>query len=263
MENLRAAVKLIRFLFVTVFYYFVILLGHGLAIFGFDNIAWAATIRSRWGKSVINIFNIRLTVKGTPPKPPFFLVANHLSYIDVWVLFSTAKGTFVAKEDLRKWPLVGFVLATSGIIFVNRQKKTDVKRVNDEIARYLTPGQGVFLFPEGTTSSGMEVLPFKSSLFQFPAQQELEVSCAAISYSIPGDELATPMKVSWWDDTPFLIHLWNALKLKEIEASITFCDQKIKHSDRKYLAQSSYNLIKEAFTPIKHPDHYAEAHLGS
>jgi len=108
---------------------------------------------------------MRLTVNGTPPKPPFFLVSNHLSYIDVWILFATAEGTFITKSDVKDWPIAGFVLSTSGLIFIDRGRRSDVTRVNKEISEGLTSAQGIFLFPESTTSGGADILPFKSSLF--------------------------------------------------------------------------------------------------
>ena len=263
MANLKAFLKVTRFLLVTGFYYSVILLGHVFSIFGVNQITWAASARCKWGKAVINILNINLTVKGSPPTPPFFLVANHLSYVDVWVLFATAQGTFVAKSDLRDWPVAGFVLGTSGLIFVDRGRKADVKRVNDEISTNLTSEQGIFLFPEGTTSSGFEVLPFKSSLFQFPASKSVEVSSASITYSTPDNEMVAYQHIAWWDDTPFLTHFWNLLKLNHFDATITFSDEKISHSDRKYLAQTSFQLVREQFEPVKHPENYAYEHPGS
>lgn len=252
MANLKATLKLILFLLVTGFYYSVILIGYVLSIFGLDKIAWAATIRYIWAKKIIKILNMKLTVIGDPPIPPFFLVSNHLSYIDVWVLFASAKGSFVAKSDLRDWPVVGFVMATSGMIFVNRKLKADVRRVNDEIATKLTTAQGIFLFPEGTTSSGKEILPFKSSLFQFAAQKNIAVTSAAISYSTPDDPEFASKSLCWWDETPFLPHFWTLLKTDRFEASISFSSEQIQNSDRKYLAKRTEEIIKDLFNPVFH-----------
>ena len=263
MSNLRAFSKLLLFLLASAFYYSVILFGHIVSIFGGNKKLWAAKYRSIWGRVVSSILGIKYTVVGNPPKPPFFLVANHLSYIDIFLLFSTARGTFIAKGDLRSWPVVGFVLATTGIIFVDRSKKTDVKRVNKEISSKLDENQGIFLFPEATTSSGRDVLPFKSSLFQYPAQEEIEVSSAAISYNTTPNKSVAYQQLCWWDDTPFLAHFWNVLKLKEFEATIVYSEEKIRHSNRKILANSTFNIVKSCFIPVFHPQDYAKANLSS
>lgn len=259
MENLRAVFKLIRFLFSTWFYHSVILLGNVFAKLGMNNKSLNSTIRMKWAKSALSIFNVRLTIDGTPPDPPFFLVANHLSYIDVWVLFATAKGTFITKSDVKDWPVAGFVLSSSGMIFVDRDRKADVTRVNDEISRNITKDQGVFLFPESTTSSGEAILPFKSSLFQYPATEGIEVTSAAISYSCANPNVDASTEICWWTEIGFPAHFWNVLKLKEFEATITFSDQKLVHSNRKNLTASAYSIIQEIYNPVKQPDTNAES----
>lgn len=257
MANLRATFRLIRFLVSTLFYYSVILLGRPFSIFGLDKKAWTATLRQIWGKSVVRILNMKLTVKGTPPEPPFFLVSNHLSYVDVWVLFTTAKGTFITKSDVRTWPVIGFILYSCGMIFIDRDRKTDVTRVNEEISTHLTPGQGVILFPEGTTSSGKQLLPFKSALFQYPAQTNSSVFAASISYATPKEPTVAHKKICWWDDTPFLEHFWNLLKIKEFTATVTYSREHLKNTNRKVLAKKSYALIEDSFEPVIHPPDYA------
>ncbi len=255
MENFRATIRLIRFLLSTWFYHSVILLGNLFAKFGLNNTPLNSSVRMKWAKSALHIFNIKLEVLGTPPNPPFFLVSNHLSYIDVWVLFATAKGTFITKSDVKDWPVAGFVLSSSGMIFVNRDRKADVTRVNQEISKNITKDQGVFLFPESTTSSGKEILPFKSSLFQFPATQGIEVTSAAITYNCEDPSVKTSSEICWWEDISFPTHFWNLLKIKQFSATITYSDQKLVHSNRKNLASTTYGIIQDIFEPVKQPEH--------
>ncbi|MBO6793365.1 MAG: 1-acyl-sn-glycerol-3-phosphate acyltransferase [Balneolaceae bacterium] len=225
-----------------------------MSIFGADKKGWSAFARYRWGRSVSKIIGMRIHIEGEPPKPPFFLVANHLSYIDIWALFSTAKGTFIAKSDIRNWPIAGFVLATSGLIFVDRSKRSDVTRVNAEITTHLTPTQGIFLFPESTTSNGEGVLPFKSSLFQYPAQEEIPVSTATITYTCDNKEVDCSLELCWWNDTPFPIHFWNVLKIKQFDAHVTFSTEKLLSSNRKELANKSYHIVANHFKPVNQKD---------
>lgn len=257
MQNIRAVIKIAVFLFSTLAHYSLIVVGNLIGIFGFDKIGWSAKMRKKWGKSVCKIMGINVVVKGNPPEPPFFLVCNHLSYVDVWILFSQLKCTFIAKSDVRNWPVIGYILASSGIIFVNRTKKTDVMRVNDEVSKNLTETQGVVLFPEGTTSPGDEILPFKSSLFQYPSINNLPVSSAHIKYESPDPENTARERICWWDDTPFFKHLFYAFAMKEFSATITFLDETIVDSNRKVLAGKTEAMIQHSYQSSKEEKAYA------
>jgi 1-acyl-sn-glycerol-3-phosphate acyltransferase len=121
------------------------------------------------------------------------------------------------------------------MIFVNRDRKADVTRVNAEISKNITKDQGVFLFPESTTSNGEGILPFKSSLFQFPATEGIEVTSAAISYSSEDPNVEVSSEICWWDD------------------------QKLVHSNRKNLACTTFDIIQDLFEPVKQPKTNAES----
>ncbi|GAB5408838.1 MAG: hypothetical protein BalsKO_12030 [Balneolaceae bacterium] len=263
MRNLIAVGKIILFILTTFYHYSILLFGNVLSLFGGNKIKWAAERRKLWGNSVAKVLGMKVRVKGSPPKAPFFLVSNHLSYVDVWVLYSQLNCTFIAKSEVKSWPIVGFVLATSGVLFVDRSKRTDVKRVNDEISKNLSEDQGIVLFPEGTTSAGHEILPFKSSLFQFPASEKLPVSSASIHYETSGDERPAYQSICWWDDTPFFKHLFYLFVMKEFTATVTFNEEKIVSSNRKELASSSQKFLERTFEPVIDPETYAKAIISS
>lgn len=263
MRNLIAVGKIILFILATFYHHSILLSGSILSLFGVNKIKWSAERRKKWANSVAKILGMTVLVKGTPPKTPFFLVSNHLSYVDVWVLYSQLNCTFIAKSEVRSWAVIGFVLASSGVLFVNRQKRTDVKRVNEEISSNLTEHQGIVLFPEGTTSAGHDILPFKSSLFQYPASEELPISCASIHYETPESELPAYQSICWWDDTPFFKHLFYLFVMKEFTATVTFNHETIVNSNRKVLAVSSQEIIKSTFEPVVDPETYAKASSSS
>ncbi|MBO6524402.1 MAG: 1-acyl-sn-glycerol-3-phosphate acyltransferase [Balneolaceae bacterium] len=263
MRKVIAVLKISLFLLTTLFYYSLIVSGKLLVFFGIDKLGWSAKFRKKWGVATLKILGIKTKVVGEPPKPPFFLVSNHLSYVDVWVLFSQLNCTFIAKSEVREWPVIGFVLATSGMLFVDRERRRDVTRVNDEISNHLTDSQGVVLFPEGTTSMGAEVLAFKSSLFQYPAVEELPVHCVSISYSAPQDAPSAHKTVCWWDDTPFFKHIFYLFVMKECSATVTFSEETIVNSNRKILAQSAHKIIERSFDPVIDSETYAKTTLGS
>ncbi len=263
MRKIIAVGKIFLFIVVTFFCYSLLVLGRFFSFLGYDRGKWVSKQRKRWGKLVANILGITISVKGIPPKPPFFMVSNHVSYVDVWILFSQLDCTFIAKSDVRNWPVIGFILASSGVLFIDRGKRSDVSRVNDEVSKELNSSQGIVLFPEGTTSAGADILPFKSSLFQFPASKELPVHCASIHYETPEGEKPAYQSVCWWDDTPFFEHLFYLFMMKQFSATVTFSANVVRNSDRKVLARASQKVIKDSFIPVIDPDKYAQAHSGS
>lgn len=250
MRTFVAVIKLILFVLTTLLCYLLGIVGVVLSVFGFDDRVWATYFLQLWGKSTCYILGIKVKIEGNPPKPPFFLVANHLSYVDVMVLLSTVRGVFVAKSEVSSWPLFGFMTRTLGMIFINRAKRTDVRRVNNLIAKNITPSQGVLVFPESTTSEGTRVLPFKSSLLAYPAQINMPVHYAILHYSTPEDELHACDSICWWGDIPFFTHFVRLLKIKGGDATVTFGKDPIIESDRKQLSDKLYQSVNSQFKKV-------------
>lgn len=263
MRNFIAVLKIILFAVVTLFLHSWILLGFLIAPFGFNRIKWSADVRRFWAKIVANILGMQIITNGKPPKTPFFLVANHLSYTDVWLFYATLNCTFIAKSEVRNWPVIGFVLATSGVIFIDRNKRSDVARVNEEISKNMNADQGIVLFPEGTTSIGDRILPFRSSLFQYPASNNISVHCASITYSTSKNSIPAYQSICWWDDTPFFTHFFRLFKMKEFSATVTFSEETIINSNRKLLASSAQEIIETSFEPVIDKKTHAKQSISS
>lgn len=193
---------------------------------------------------------MKIEVIGNAPQPPFFLVSNHLSYTDVAALRVVLEGVFVAKGEIESWFLAGRIVRDMGTIFINRQKRRDIPRAGQEIIKKLGEGEGVVVFPEGTSSKGEEVLPFNSSFLEFAAQTDLPVSYASITYKTPVNEPPASETVCWWDEKGFAEHLWNLFQLKEFTAIINFGDEPIQNANRKILARELHEKVKEGFIPV-------------
>ena len=263
MVYFRVFYKLLLICLATVFCYLVILPASILTAVGINARAWSSYYLSLWGKLVCMILRLKVTTSGVAPKPPFFIVSNHLSYVDVMMLISKLRCLFVAKSEVMSWPVFGFMTKTVGMLFIDRSKRSDVTRVNKLISKNITNHNGILLFPESTTSAGYEVMPFKASLLAYPAAQKMPVFYATIGYSTPPSEQPAYMAVSWWGEMPFFSHFLNLLKLKKISGHVTFGEAPVIHDDRKELAKLLHERVSSNFDPIIDYLEYAEKHPGS
>lgn len=122
----------------------------------------------RWSRGILHIVRLRLTVRGSLPAGavPTLIVSNHVSWLDMWVVNSVVPVRFVSKADVRRWPVLGFLVTRAGTIFIERSKRHDTARTNRTMVEALLRREHVAIFPEGTTTDGTEVKPFHASLFQ-------------------------------------------------------------------------------------------------
>jgi len=233
---------------------------------------WRNFIFRNWAKATAALLGMKITVHGSPPKPPFLLVSNHLSYIDVIVFASRLDCVFVAKQDVSDWPFIGRLCREVKTIFIDRENRRDLARVNGLIERALAEGEGVVLFPEGTSTSGATVLPFKPSLLEYADRSESSVasssstfkpslleyaararypvSYAAVSYRTPPDQPPAHTAVCWWGEMTFIPHLFGLFQLTGFEATVVFGPQQVQAEDRKVLAGELWGAVKEQFVPV-------------
>ncbi len=247
MKSIRAAIRYFLFVAATLGIYSIWWLG---AIFVGGKTSWRQTIFRSWAKSFVSISKMKIEVVGDAPKPPFFLVFNHLGYVDIAAIRAVTEGIFVAKGEIESWFLAGRIIRDMGTIFINRNNRRDIPRAGAEIIEHIKQGEGVIIFPEGTSTKGENVLPFNSSFLEFAAQSNLPVSYASISYkTVDAHENASDF-VCWWDDISFGAHLWKLFQLKEYKATITFGDEPIQNPNRKQLAAELREKVEEKFTPV-------------
>ena len=142
-----------------------------------------AIIRS-WSRDLLHLAGIEVRAVNFPDdaERPVTLVANHVSWADIFALNTQRACHFIAKAELRRWPLAGRLLANVGTVFINRSERKETHRLKEVVHRLLDAGETVAVFPEGTTSAGRDVLKFHASLLEPIVASEGEVGVVAIRY---------------------------------------------------------------------------------
>ncbi len=251
MSHVRSLLRLPLMAIVTGLLFVLWLLTRPLALFSaaLGRRTHFALVRT-WARGLAWILNVEIKVSGNQLKPPVFLVSNHLSYLDIIVLLSVVDGFFVAKSEVASWPILGFLARSTGTLFIDRSRKSDLRRVTPLIEEILDSGSNVFVFPEGTSTQGEEVLPFKPSMFEAAIRGKVPVSAASLTYSTPSDGPPAHLAVCWWGDMTFLKHCYELVGLKAIQATVTFTGQPLIAEDRKSLALDAHEAVNSIFTPV-------------
>lgn len=214
----------------------------------------AATIRDRalWMQRscqrYVKLLRIDLEVIGEPPKGGL-MVCNHLGYIDIIVLCAVTPCVFVSKYDVKYWPIFGYFAGLGGTLFVKREKRTDVGRLAEEMQEVLTQGVPLALFPEGTSSGGDSVLPFKSALLEPVTQLDLPVTPAAIEYSLA--EGSVRDEICYWADMTLVPHMMNVFSQERIGAKVVFGEPRYHKGDRKQLAKELHAEVLQLQTGLR------------
>jgi len=182
----------------------------------------------------LKIFNLQPEVSGPIPTCGL-IVSNHLSYLDILVLASVTPAVFVSKADVRGWPVFGWLAELGGTVFIERERRTHVGTVNREVESALAEGVPVVVFPEGTSSDGATILPFRSSLLEPAIGGTHGLTASWIHYTL-GDGDAG-QEVCYWGDHTFFPHLLNLLDKRQIRGRVCFDKFDRTTDDRKELAR--------------------------
>ncbi len=213
--------------------------------------AWRVACFQRWGRSLCRIGRLEIEIVGTPPSGPCVLVTNHVGYADILSLAAVLEApAFVSMHEIRRWPLVGYMAAKMGTIFIDRTDKRSIPAVNATIGAALADARIIVLFAEGSNSDGSVVRPFRPPLLDPPARLGAPCAWATIRYAVdPGDP--PPSRSVCWYEEPIHVQARRFLALDRIRARIEFGDGRVLANDRKELAVELHKRVLAQFTPME------------
>ena len=190
--------------------------------------SWTATLPRFYHRACCRIIGLRVRRIGRPTTArPVLFAVNHISYIDITVLGSLLPVSFIAKREVRAWPLFGWLARLQRSVFIDRRAGS-TREQRDSIAARLAAGDALVLFPEGTSSDGNRVLPFKSALFSVAdgaGGSAVTVQPVSLAYTrldgMPIGRRLRPL-FAWYGGMAMAPHLWTMIGLGTVEVVVEF-----------------------------------------
>jgi 1-acyl-sn-glycerol-3-phosphate acyltransferase len=244
MPTIRAGAILAAFLVVTMVLIPVQALGVMLGL------GYMRKLPHAYHRFVARLFGIHIRVVGLPVTGRgALLLANHTGWLDIVIFSAVMPLCFVAKSEVGDWPFFGTLARLQRTIFVARAKRSETGQVRDTIRERLAAGETLVLFPEGTSSDGNAVLPFKSALLGAAAGGDaVTVQPVSTAYTgihgIPMGRENRPL-FAWYGDMELVPHLWEALKAGPLDVVVEFHPPLGQAADRKELAKQAEKLVRE------------------
>jgi 1-acyl-sn-glycerol-3-phosphate acyltransferase len=201
----------------------------------------------------IKVLNIKVEDTGTEyiDEQGKLIVSNHMSYIDILVYSSIKPSVFISSVEIEKTFFLGWLAKLGGTLFIERRNPKLIKLEIENISELIEEGFNVVLFPEGTSTDGSEILPFRSSLLAATAKTDIDVVPACLKYmTINSESFNSSNKdtICWYGDMSFAPHFLNLIKTEELTASAQFF-RPLSSSvyDRKVLTRKAYSLIEKTY----------------
>lgn len=179
---------------------------------------------------------------------PLMQVANHSSYLDIFVLGRRLPLSFTPKLEIRSWPIIGFFCVLADCVFIER-RPADMQRAQAEMSARLSKGKVLALFPEGTTGDGFHVMPFKSGFLNLVEAHDLPLQPVVMAYSHINDvplSSATRELVAWIGEASFASHFWKLLQFRSVSVHVKYygIERISSYEDRKELAKACESIIR-------------------
>ena len=202
-----------------------------------------AAITGWWAKKLLRILNILLSVHGARPAKDarnLIVAANHISWVDIFIINATQPARFIAKAEIRDWPIAGWLCEKAGTIFIRRTRRSDTAKINETMHQVLAEGATIGFFPEGTTTAGDKLLKFHTSLFEPAVANAATIAPAAIGYRASDGEKTNA--AAFIGELSFVESVASIISEKSMIAEITFAPQ----IDAKGLTRRELALTSEA-----------------
>ncbi len=202
-----------------------------------------------WSAGLVRAMGLTLQVSGTPRPGATLIVANHVSWLDIAAIHAAAPhARFVSKADVLQWPLLGWLIRGAGTLFIERERKRDAVRVVHACAEALKEGDTVAVFPEGTTGTGPDLLPFHANLLQAAVATETPVQPIVLRFH----DTARPFSeaVVFLGETTLLQSVWRVASARGLAVKVDLLPPVgTRHADRRALAEHLRELIAERLQP--------------
>lgn len=226
----------------------------------------ARTLPMWWHRRALSALGVRVRVTGAPaPARPLLVTPNHCSWLDIPVIGSLMPISFVAKAEVASWPLFGLLAKLQRSVFVDRTRRTATGKAADELGRRLAEGDCMVLFPEGTSSTGDVVLPFRSALLgaargaiDAGGHAEVWVQPMTVAYTrIAGMPIgrAERPRIGWTGDMDLPPHLWGVFTAGGIDVEIVWGEARPfdARTDRKMLARDLETAVRDGLLGVLRP----------
>jgi 1-acyl-sn-glycerol-3-phosphate acyltransferase len=204
----------------------------------------------RWSQDTLDVLGIRVSHEvplhhAKNPATPLLLVANHVSWVDALIIQSIQPSIFVAKAEVKSWPIVGNIATGCGVVFVDRGSPSSARRMVDDVESALHHGYCVAGFPEGTSSEGSSVSLFHANLFEAAINNQAQVLPVAIRYTNPHTG-GLCLKAAFIGDIGFVASLHQVITSAGIQARVFVGDKlsPVGHS-RRTLAHLSHRSVSQ------------------
>lgn len=211
-----------------------------------DRIRW-------WSAKLVRVAGLRLYCSGVAQPGAALLLANHISWLDIAAIHAVApRARFVSKADVLAWPLLGWLIKNAGTLFIERERKRDALRVLHQVAAALTDGDMVGVFPEGTTGSGRELLPFHANLLQSAISTATPVQGVALRYSDAVHSVSPAAE--FLGDTTLLQSVWRMLSTPGLSVHVQLLPALAStHAERRALTEAVRLQIDAALNGMAPP----------